>query len=143
MLRTYLLGAARGLARVYWYRYDWGRIAGGGTLGNTLLTDPDDWTQVTPAGLALHTAERWLRGRLVARPGHRRPCDHNRAGTYRCIVRHGDQVRRILWNPHHTVRVRIDGALSRENQRGRRTTMTGGTTTVEVDYRPVMVNVRA
>lgn len=139
VLRTYLLGAARGLARVYWYRYDWGRMVDGQTLGNTLLSDPDDWSRVSPAGRALHTVERWMRGRLVAERGHRWPCERGHRGTYTCTVRHGRHVRTILWNPRHTVRVHVRGVDSRENQRGRTTAMGGGSATVKVGYRPVML----
>ena len=42
VMRTYLLNAARGVKRVDWYAYDMGALPGGGTLGNTLLTDPTD-----------------------------------------------------------------------------------------------------
>ena len=138
VLRTYLLGAARGLGRVYWYRYDWGRVVDGQTLGNTLLSDPDDYSRVTPAGRALGTAERWLRGRLVARPGHR-PCARDRRGTYVCVVRHSQGVRTIFWNPHRTVQVHVRGATAREDEWGRSTPMTSGTVTVRVGYRPVMI----
>ena len=44
MIRTYVLGAARGLSRMFWYRYDWDALSpakGGGTLGNTLLSVPE------------------------------------------------------------------------------------------------------
>jgi hypothetical protein len=139
VLRTFLLGAARGLSRVYWYRYDWGRVAGGGTLGNTLLTDPDDHSVLTPAGRAVQTAEHWLNGRLVAGRGHHRPCTRDRHGTYTCLVRHGDGMRTILWNPHHRVRVQVRGATSGEDQRGRPTSLRSGTGIVQVGYRPVMV----
>jgi hypothetical protein len=138
VLRTYLLGAARGLARVYWYRYDWGRVVDGQTIGNTLLTDPDDWSRVTPAGRAIRTAERWLTGRLVVEPGHRRPCARGHRGTYTCTVRHGPHVRTILWNPHHRVQVQVRGAMRRVDEHGRVTPMSGRTTTVRVGYRPVM-----
>jgi hypothetical protein len=139
VLRTYLLGAARGLSRVYWYRYDWGRVAGGGTLGNTLLTDPDDHSLLTPAGRAVQTAQRWMNGRLISAPGQRRACSRDRKGTYTCLVRHGDRLRTILWNPHHRVRVQVRGATTGEDQDGRPTTLRSGTDTLQVGFRPVMV----
>lgn len=141
VLRTYILGAARGLARVYWYRYDWGRV-NGGTLGNTLLADPDDWSQPSPAGRALHTAQRWLQGRLVARSGHALPCSHDRVGTYNCTVRRHHALRAILWNPWRTVHVRLRGALSRVDQKGRATVIRTDRATIRVDYRPVLVRLR-
>ena len=139
VLRTYLLGAARGLSRVYWYRYDWGRVADGGTLGNTLLTDPDDHSILTPAGRAVRTAERWMDGRLVSAPGHARPCSRDRKGTYTCLVRHGSRLRTILWNPQHRVRVQVRAVIAREDQDGRPVTGRSGTGVLRVGYRPVMV----
>ena len=141
VLRTYILGAAQGLSRVYWYRYDWGRVSGG-TLGNTLLSDPDDWSQASPAGRALHTAQRWLQGRLVAQPGHRRPCSHNRVGTYTCTVRRDRSLRTILWNPRRTVHVHLRGAVSRVDEQGRSTAIRTDRATIRVDYRPVLVRLR-
>ena len=90
VIRTYLLGASRGISRLFWYRYDWGLLPashGGGTLGNTLLSVPGSPGTITPAGLALRTGEQWLRGRLLSRPGHR-PCARDRRGTYTCVVRY-------------------------------------------------------
>jgi polysaccharide biosynthesis protein PslG len=139
VLRTYLLGAAHGLARVYWYRYDLGPVVDGQALANTVLSNPADASQVTPAGQAFRTAERWLKGRLVAGRGQRRPCAANDRGTHSCTVRSGHRVRTILWNPRHTVRVRVSGAISRMNEHGRSTRMNGRTTTITVGYRPVMI----
>jgi polysaccharide biosynthesis protein PslG len=139
VLRTYLLGAANGLARVYWYRYDWGQVVDGHALANTLLSDPNDASRITPAGRAVQTAERWLNGRLVSGRGQRRPCASNHRGTYTCIVRSGHRVRTILWNPRHTVRVRVHSAVSRVNEHGRSTAMNGRATTMKVGYRPVML----
>jgi hypothetical protein len=139
VLRTYLLAAARGVSRVYWYRYDWGRVAGGGTLGNTLLTDPDDHSLLTPAGRAVQTAEHWMDGRLVSAPGHRRACSRDRKGTYTCLVRHGNRLRTILWNPHHRVRVQVRGASTGEDQDGRPVALRSGTDVLHVGYRPVML----
>jgi hypothetical protein len=141
VLRTYVLGAAKGLTHVFWYRYDWGRISGGGTLGNTLLSDPDDFGRVREAGLALRTAEHWLRGRLVGRlvgrNGHR-PCARDRRGTYRCVVRHRGVVRRIYWNPRRDERVQVPPhSVSRVV--GRAARRHAYRTTVRVDVGPVMV----
>lgn len=139
VLRTYLLGAAHRLGRVFWYRYDWGRVASdGGTLGNTLLSDPGDFSRVRAAGLAVRIAQRWLHGRLVGRHGHR-PCDRDRRGTYRCTVRHDGTVRKIYWNPHREVRVLVPRhSTSRRLGRAARS----GPHLVRVGFRPVMVRTR-
>jgi hypothetical protein len=140
VLRTYLLGAAHGLTRVFWYRYDWGRVASnGGTLGNTLLSDPGNFARVRAAGLALRTAERWLSGRLVGQHG-RRPCARDRRGTYRCTVWHDGVVRKIYWNPHREVRIHVPGDA--RSQRAGRSAIRRGPHTVRVGFRPVMVRAR-
>jgi hypothetical protein len=115
-------------------------VANGGTLGNTLLTDPDDFTRIRAAGIALHTAERWLRGRLVGTHG-RRPCARSHLGTYACEVKFRGVVRTIYWNPHRRVRIELPA--------GARTTTTSSTAgrrvtarTVKVGYRPVIVRTR-
>src|SRR5262249_39545823 len=144
VLRTYLLGAARGLDRLFWYRYDWNRVAasqGGGTLGNTLLTSPGRWDDIRPAGRALTTAEHWLRGRLVAH-GARRPCTADRRGTFACVVRFAGRTRTIYWNPHRRVTVHVRDAVSRQTQDGRTSVLSGKVSRVRVGYRPVAVVTR-
>jgi hypothetical protein len=137
VLRTYLLGAAHGLTRLFWYRWDWGRVAtGGGTLGNTLLSDPRNFGRASAAGLALRTAEHWLRGRLVGRDGHR-PCARDRRGTYRCTVRHDGVMRKIYWNPRREVRVHVPRHAS--SRVAGRAHVRRGPHTVRVGFWPVMV----
>ncbi len=145
VIRTYLLGAARGLARMYWYRYDWNSISpanGGGTLGNTLLSVPGSPSQMTPAGAALTTAEDWLRGRLVAARGHQ-PCDRSKRGTYTCVVRYGGGVRRILWNPDRPVRVPFPRRAVAVQRAGEATTAVSRRhSMLRVTFLPVMVDSR-
>jgi hypothetical protein len=139
VIRTYLLGAARGLDRVFWYRYDWGWVpALGGTLGNTLLTVPGHWDEVTPAGSAFNTVRGWLHGRLVDVDG-RRPCARDRRGTYTCVVLSAHGRRTILWNPSRTVEVPFRGATYRQRAGAVGAPVTGAVTQVRVDYRPVML----
>jgi hypothetical protein len=143
VIRTYLLGAASGLQRVFWYRYDWGLLPdseGGGTLGNTLLATPGQPDEITPAGQAVATATDWLKGRLMASPGQR-PCAQDKRGTYTCIVRYAGGVRRIYWNPRRGVRVPIPpDADYRQASGGSRTALGRDVTTMRVSYRPVMVD---
>jgi hypothetical protein len=152
VIRTYLLAAAAGLGRVYWYRYDWDDLpasSGGGTLGNTLLSDPTNHSIVTPAGKALRTVADWLRGSLVGTDG-RAPCAANAHGTYSCTVKYRGGTRTILWNPVHKVTVTVPNAVSTEDQRGQTEDMPdasalgrgGRTARVKVSYRPVMVTTR-
>ena len=142
VIRTYVLGAARGLSRMFWYRYDWGALSpahGGGTWGNTLLSVPDSPALLTPAGAAVGTAESWLRGRLVVRQGHQ-PCHHSSLGTYTCVVGYAGGVRTILWNPQHPVRVPMpSGARTMQTAHGDTTRVATRTATLRVTYLPVMV----
>jgi hypothetical protein len=141
VIRTYLLAAAAGVSRVYWYRYDWDQLPdsmGGGTLGNTLLSDPTDHSVVTPAGQALGTVATWLRGSLVGTDGQQ-PCASDESGTYTCTVKYHGHTRTILWNPYHRVTVDVPGADSRQNQSGRSIGLSKATSRVRVSYAPVMV----
>lgn len=139
VVRTYLLNAAAGVKRVFWYRYDWGRLSDGGTLGNTLLTDPDSVGTVIAAGHAYARVQKWMHGTLVGTHG-RRPCASNRQGTYTCVVRDSTGTRRIYWNPFGTGRVRL--ARNAHHLTG----VLGGVTTVKprstitVGFRPVMAS---
>jgi hypothetical protein len=143
VIRTYLLGAAHRLSRVFWYRYDWNELpasSGGGTLGNTLLTVPGSPDQVTPAGRALATTVAWLHGRLVGRGG-RRPCARSGSGLYTCVIRYSGGVRRIYWNPRHGERVQLPAHASyRQLAFGDVHRVGRSDTSVHVSYQPVMVD---
>ncbi len=84
--RTYLLNAANGVERVYWYGWDQQQIV------DTLLTEPDGVT-ATAAGKAFRTVQRWMNGATV------QSCDVDAGGTYLCTLTHGDELRRVYWNP--------------------------------------------
>jgi hypothetical protein len=139
--RTYLLGAANGVTRMFWYRYDMRVLApaqGGGTRGNTLLSDPADPTLVTPAGETYALVQGWMHGRLVGTQ-HGRPCQRDNHGTYTCVVQDGKVTRRIYWNPFAKAKVRLaHGARTAQSLAGGVRSVTGGSR-LTVDYRPVMV----
>ena len=138
VIRTYLLGSARGLARMFWYRYDWGQVPGG-TLGNTLLSVPGSPDQITPAGEAFATAQQWLQGTLVAAHGHH-PCYRDHHGTYTCVVRYAGGRRTIFWNPDHRVRVPVPrNARTLQTARGARSAVSSRKASLRVSYLPVMV----
>jgi len=141
VLRTYLLAAANGLGRVFWYRYDWGEVPGVGALANTLLSDPNDANRISPAGRALSTVEHWLQGRIVL-PSGRHAIQPNSQGTYVLVVRHRGGLRKIYWNPGHVAQVRARGADVLQDQAGADTRLAGRTATLRVDYRPVMLDWR-
>ncbi len=136
VVRTYLLNAAAGVKRVDWYRYDLGLLDGGGTLGNTLLSDPTHHRHVTAAGHAFRRVQRWMHGRLLGTPGHR-PCRRDSHGTYTCVVKDAEGKRRIYWNPYRKATVRLaSGARHLQGVRGGVTRVQGGSR-ITVDYRPV------
>jgi hypothetical protein len=139
--RTYLLGAANGIARMFWYRYDMRPLTpaqGGGTRGNTLLSDPDDPTQVTVAGRTFALVQDWMHGRLLGTK-QARPCQQDKRGTYECTVQDGSVIRRIYWNPFRQAKVRLArGARTAQSVTGAVRSVTGGSR-LTVDYRPVMV----
>jgi hypothetical protein len=140
VMRTYLLNAANGVRRVDWYAYDMGEMTGGGTLGNTLLTDPVHRTagKLTAAGKAYSRIESWMKGTMVG-TRTQRPCVADRHGTYTCELRYHHGVGRIYWNPFHTGRVHlVRSAKKKVDELGRSSHAKGGST-LKVDYKPVLV----
>jgi hypothetical protein len=108
VMRTYLLSAAHGVRRVFWYRYDWGKnVTGGVPLGNTRLSDTNNAFKLTAAGHAYARVQKWMHGTLVGPTRKARPCQRNRQGTYTCVVRDSTGTRRIYWNPYRTASVRL------------------------------------
>jgi hypothetical protein len=139
VVRTFLLQGARGVKRIGWYRYDWPQLSTGGTIGNTLLTDPDDSTRVTAAGRAYAMVRTWMHGTLRGRPG-RSPCPRDAHGTYHCVASDATGTRHIYWNPFHRARVKLPAYVRhRQGVLGRTGTVAGGSR-ITVDFRPVMVS---
>ena len=138
VIRTFILNAAYGVKRVFWYRYDWNTLRGGGTLGNTLLSKPGNPNRLTLAGNALVLVRSWLHGRLLGAGGT--PCQVDAKGTYHCVVKDSTGIRRIYWNPTRSVTVRLaPGAREKQTISGGYTSVKGGSN-LKVDYRPVMVD---
>jgi hypothetical protein len=139
VMRTYLLGAANGLKRVFWYRYFWPHLPTGGNMANTQLTEPTDITSVTPAGRAYARAQEWMHGTLLGTKGHR-PCPTDRHGTYRCVVEDASGKRYIYWNPFTSAKVTLPGGVHEAEG------VLGGTSpvdphsTLKVSFKPVMVH---
>jgi hypothetical protein len=138
VVRTYLLQGANNVKRIAWYRYDWGRIPGGGTLGNTLLTDPDDATRLTAAGRAYVMVQQWMHGTMQGKPGQR-PCAKDSRGTYRCVITDSSGTKRIYWNPFRKATVKlVRTARHKQGVLGSVTDVKGGST-LTVNHAPVMV----
>jgi hypothetical protein len=143
VLRTYLLNAANGVKRVDWYSYDLGRLSSGGTLGNTLLSDPANRSTPTLAGKAFVLAQNWLlKGTLVGPSKSALPCAKDRVGTYTCVIKYGGGYKRVYWNPTKKATVvAARGATFKVGVYGVRSKVKKGARVV-IDYRPVMVRSR-
>jgi hypothetical protein len=142
VMRTYLLNAAAGVARVYWYAYDLGNLpatSGGAPIANTLMTSPVDRTSLTPAGIAFQRVQNWLKGSLIGKGGEP-PCARNAQGTYTCIVSYGSgRVGRIYWNPVRDARVVLaPSAHTKVTAMGSPKPLRGGEH-LTVGYQPVLV----
>ena len=139
VMRTYLLNAANGVKRVFWYRYDWAPLSTGGNLANTFVTNPTNSGRVTAAGRAYVLAQKWMHGTLIGSAKHP-PCPKDRHGTYRCVVKDSRGTRYIYWNPFHGASVRLPKGV--HHQQG----VLGATSSVKpgsilkVSLKPVMVS---
>jgi hypothetical protein len=124
--RTYVLNAANGVKRVYWYAWD---LHG---IGNTELTAHNN-AKLTKAGVAFRVVSSWLVGGRVSR------CSVSSAGLYTCAVRSSDGVKRIYWNPAHRTSVRAVGSATyTEAMLGTRRILHGGES-LSVGYAPILV----
>ena len=138
VVRTYLLNAANGVKRVFWYRYDFPTL-GNGALANTLLSVAGNPSTMRPAGAAYARAQEWMHGTLLATKKHR-PCGTDKHGTYKCVVKDATGKRYIYWNPFDTAKVTLPGGV--HDLQG----VLGATSTVtphsrlKVGYKPVMVH---
>lgn len=143
VMRTFLLNAAQGVKRVDWYAYDMGVIPGGGTLGNTLLTDPTDRPAGirTPAGVAFQRVQSWMAGTLVGTPTQR-PCIRDRKGTYTCTIRYAHSMGRVYWNPYAVRAVTLARSATKKVDEYGVTTAVRGGSKLKVGVKPVLVRSR-
>jgi polysaccharide biosynthesis protein PslG len=126
VVATYLLNAANGVERVYWYGWDQQTNVG------TLLVEPDGAT-LTPAGKAFRTVQSWLVGST------RVTCDKDAQGTWTCVLQHPEGERTVYWNPETTASVTLpDGASTIEQVGGRSRSAEAGQQ-IQVGKLPVMV----
>jgi hypothetical protein len=130
VVATYLLNAANGVERVYWYGWDQQLIV------NTLLTEPDGATR-TAAGKAFADVRDWMVGGTVAR------CSVDDAGTNTCTIDHPEGVRTVSWNPEETVSLTLPDAAADVHRAGGRERPADTGSTLEVGTVPVMVSTTA
>lgn len=124
--RTYVLNAANGIRRVYWYAWD---LQG---LGNTDLTARNDAT-LTKAGAAYRVVSTWLVGSRMS------GCSVSSTGLYTCTTRYSGGVKRIYWDPSGKSTVRAVGSSTyTEGMLGTRRALHGGER-FSVGYAPILV----
>ena len=138
VLRTYILNAAAGVPRVFWYRYDLTSLD-----ANTHMVELDDPTTLSAAGHAFYLVQKWLKGATLVGTATTRPCTKDRNGTYTCVVRYGTGMGRIYWNPTKTVKKRTVRS-TRSWQSGLGVLhRVGHRVTLRVNYLPVLVRSRS
>jgi hypothetical protein len=124
--RTFVLNAAAGVKRVYWYAWDLQHLA------NTQLT-ASNGTSLTQAGVAYQVVRSWLLNTRV------RGCARDSRGTYTCTLGYSGGVKRIFWNPSRWVTVTAVGsARERVGLQGGVKPLTGGER-LSVGQSPIMV----
>jgi len=124
--RTYLLNAAAGIKRVYWYA--WGDIK----IANTRTTTSNQYT-LTAAGKAYTVTRSWLVNSQI------RSCARSSAGTYTCTINYTGGVRRVFWNPTRAVTVAVAGATTHQLLDGTTRTYSSRTMRLKVGAAPVMI----
>jgi hypothetical protein len=125
--RTYLLNAASGVQRVFWYVWDLSQ-----PIVDTYLVGTDRATP-TAAGRAFSTIRKWMIGTTV------QGCAVDKTGTYTCTLHKHGKTRWVLWNSDRTVQVKVPtGAVAAEKLIGAEKPVTAGST-LAVDAMPVLL----
>jgi hypothetical protein len=96
--RTYLLMAAGGVSRSYWYGWDQRGFTG------LYLTGADQIT-ATPAGTAYGVTYKWLVGARML--GCTKTTSGAFAGGYTCTLKRGNANVRVLWHPDRSRTVKV------------------------------------
>jgi hypothetical protein len=126
--RTYVLNAANGIKKVFWYSWEQQSLA------NTRLTYATG--SLSPAGKAYRTVQAWLgRSRMTG-------CSRDSRGTYTCTVKYSDGVRRIYWNPSRKVYVRTPRSTTNWVNLNGTSTRIRSNKPLRVDFAPKMVRSR-
>lgn len=126
--RTYVLNAANGVKRTFWY--SWGLQ----DLANTELTFPSGG--ISRAGTAYRVVGDWLIGTRM------QGCSRDSRGTYTCTARYAGGVKRIYWNPSRKVTIRtVPSATRWTGLLGTSTSIRGGKA-LGVGFSPIMVRSR-
>jgi len=123
--RTYLLNAANGIGRVYWYAWDTQKIV------NTRMVTSDHVT-LTSAGQAFGVVVDWMGAAKVT-------CSTDAAGTYACVLAEAGKTRRVYWNPKRRVSVTTDASATSVSTLDGATSRIAGGAVLQVGGSPVLV----
>ncbi len=123
--RTYVLNAANGVSKVFWYSWGLQRLA------NTRLTYASG--SLTPAGRAYGNVRGWLVGARVP------SCSRDGRGTYHCVVKYSGGVRHIFWNPTRRVSIKTPAHTTSWTSLGGVSTRIRANKSLSVDFAPKMV----
>ena len=139
VLRTYILNAAQGLSRVFWYRYDLTAIT-----ANTHMVELASPSTMSLAGDAFYRVQKWLKGGTLVGTPTARPCAKDRHGTYTCVIRYDrTHVGRVYWNPTKSVKkTTVKSTRSWESGLGAHHTVKHKVT-LKVNYLPTLVRSRS
>jgi hypothetical protein len=125
--RTYLLDAANGVRRVYWYAWDMTQ-----PILDTFLVEADRITP-TAAGRAFALVRDWMVGSTVT------GCDVDSVGTYTCTLVKGGGKTYVLWNSDRTVTIKVpSGVTMTQKITGEQQPVTTGSA-LPIDAMPVLL----
>jgi polysaccharide biosynthesis protein PslG len=129
--RTYLLSAANGVRRVFWYAWDLTQ-----PIVDTYMVEADHVTP-TAAGRAFGTVRKWMIGTTV------QGCDVDTSGTYTCTLLKSGKKQLVLWNPKGSAQVTVPaGMTTAEKLLGAAQRVTAGSS-LTVDAMPVLLRASA
>jgi hypothetical protein len=106
VVATYLLNAANGVRRVYWYGWDQQQIV------NTLLVKPD-LVSKTAAGKAFVTVRTWMLGNKVT------SCKVDANGTYTCTLQGPKGTSTVYWNGRGSGSVKVPAGATTAQKVGK------------------------
>ena len=100
LMRSYVVQAASGVARFYWYAY--GSCSWGSLYGPSCGSSPDNRQGMREAGIAYGTVSKWLRGATIE------TCTSDEQQTWSCILtRPNGYAGVIIWNPNSSIQVPV------------------------------------
>jgi len=131
LMRSYVVQAASGVSRFYWYAY--GSCSWGSLYGPSCGGSPDHQQGMREAGIAYSTVSKWLRGATIE------SCSSDGEQTWACtLTRPNGYQGVIMWNATSTTQVQIP-AQNLVQYRDWRNTANPLGTTINVSPMPILV----